>query len=146
MPKASGAAVKYHYKDHDSDGVYTAPPVQNQWYTLFDSEDVRLLWALMYQTNGDTANKNIEMRWTIDGQVYMILQDAVNSSMYFVYRTPFGSGGGTGGLGTTLAWITPAWTADKRGMRFKVEVRITSALGTNQLLAALTVRETLEQT
>lgn len=146
MPEAHAADVKRWLQDHDTDLVSETPPVQNQWYTVFDAEDVRLTWCHFIQTNDEVAAKNIEVRWTVDGTVYFVLQLATNNTGYFVYRWVMGSAVGTAGLATDTATRNAVYFVDKRGLSFKVEIRITSPLGTNQTLACRCTRETLEQT
>jgi hypothetical protein len=145
-PKAAGANVKYAYLDHDTDLVDVSPPVLNQWYTVFDAYDVRLLWCLVEHINTTPQNETIEIRFTIDGTVYFGSQNAVTTTEYWVYRGTYQSAGGTGGLLVSAAQVNGACYVDKRGQHFKVEVRISSALGANQRLICRCVRETLEQT
>jgi len=144
VPKAFGQ--KYMYLDHDTDVRSLAPPVQNQWYTVFDAYDVRLLWCIIYQSNGEAAAKNLEVRWTIDGNVYLGSIAALDSATYWVFRDHVPSTGGTAGLGLWAGTFNSAYLVEKRGQDFKVEVRITSPLGTNQFLLCRCVRETLELT
>jgi len=146
MPTAHGAGAKYAYLDHDTDVVNEAPPILNQWYTVFDAEDVRLLWCTVIQTNNEYTAKNVEIRWTIDGNVYFWTAALVSHDENYVYRTQTPSTGGTNGLYIQLPEMNAAAHVDKRGHSFKVEVRITSALGTNQGLICYCARETLEQT
>jgi hypothetical protein len=145
-PKASGANVKYAYLDHDTDVVNEAPPVLNQWYTVFDAYDVRLLWCYIYQSNDEAAAKDIEVKWTIDGNVYFKTTALPNATNYYIYRNWSPSAVGTAGLSGDVNLYNATRFVDKRGQHFKVEVRITSALGTNQVLTCLCVRETLEPT
>lgn len=137
---------KYAYLDHDTDIVNLAPPVLNQWYEVFHAYDVRLLWCLLYQTNGEAAAKNIEIRWTIDGTVYFNVSALTSGTGYYVYRDYTENFGGTVGLVTTANIVNAAYYVDKRGQDFKVEVRITSALGSAQAFSCRCVRETLEVT
>ena len=144
MPKASG--MKFHYLDHDTDVQSLAPPVQNTWYEVFHAYDVRLLWCTVTQANDETAAKDIEVRWTIDGNVYLGIGNCASASPYYVFRRLLPSAGGTAGLIILAGTQNAAYGVDKRGQDFKVEVRITSALGTNQTLICRCVRETLELT
>lgn len=145
-PKAAGANVKYVYLDHDTDVVNEAPPILNQWYTVFDADDVRLLWCWIRQTNTEAAAKNIEVRWTIDGNVYLVSDPLASGVPDYIFRIPNPSGGGVAGLYYRAPDANACLYVDKRGQRFKVEVRITSALGTAQILTCWCVRETLEVT
>uniref|UniRef100_A0A6M3X856 Uncharacterized protein n=1 Tax=viral metagenome TaxID=1070528 RepID=A0A6M3X856_9ZZZZ len=149
MPVAGGlvaAGVKYAYEDHDTDEVDPTPPVQNTWYPLFDADDVRLLWHTVFQSNDETAAKDIEIRWTIDGNVYFVAVNLDSGGTVYVYRGRMASGAGTSGLLTIDTATNACFTVDKRGKSFKVEVRITSVVGTNQRLLSRAVRETLEET
>jgi len=144
VPKAFGQ--KFHYRDHDTDYLNQAPPVQNQWYTVFAAEDVRLLLCFIRQTNTEAAAKEIQIRWTIDGKVYFGAVTASNNTLYYVFRNEQPSNAGTAGLSIATAWRNACFYVDKRGINFKVEVRLTSVLGTNQILNCWCVRETLEPT
>ena len=137
---------KMSWRDHDSDVVNEAPPILNNWYPLFDAEDVSLIWCVVRQQNDETAAKDIEVRWTIDGNVYFTSDSLAHNSLEYIYRDHMPSLGGTFGLTASAAAQNAALRVDKGGQSFKVEVRITSALGTNQVLTCWCVRETLEQT
>lgn len=144
MPRASGQ--KFHYQDYDSDVANEAPPVQNTWYEVFDAINVRLLLCRVRQINDEVAAKDVEVRWTIDGNVYLGVFTCLDTTWYYVWRTPTPSGAGTGGLSLTTTPSTATLYTDKRGLTFKVEVRMTSVPGTNQVLRCECVRETLELT
>jgi len=149
MPVAGGhieAGNKYHYQDHDSDVAQVTPPVQNTWYTVIDRDDVRLLWCTISQINDEAAAKDVEVRWTIDGTVYFEAVSLPNITTTFVYRSFQRSNAGVQGLLTTIEPVNAAYYVDKRGHDFKVEVRMTSVPGTNQVLFGIAVPETLEVT
>jgi len=149
MPVAGGnigAGAKYHYQDHDTDRVNMAPPEQNTWYEVFDADDVRLLWQSIYQSNTEAAAKDVEARWTIDGQVYLGMISLPDSDQSYVYRTEYPSAAGTAGLFIFTDRVNAAWNVDKRGRSFKVEVRMTGLPGAAQTLTSNCVRETLEVT
>jgi len=138
--------MKFHYLDHDTDIVSEAPPVQNTWYEVFHAYDVRLSWCEILQTNTETAAKDIQIRWTIDGNVYFVQRSLANNTIEYIHRNRLPSTGGTAGLGYTATEVNANKYTDKRGQDFKVEVRIISALGTAQTLICRCVRETLELT
>jgi len=144
VPRASGQ--KFWLQDHDTDVVSEAPPVQNTWYEVFNAQDVRLIWCVITQSNGETVVKDIEVRWTIDGNVYFISTSLDNNTANWIFRTRAPSTGGTAGLGATDSTVNASSFVDKRGLSFKVDVRITSVPGTNQTLLCECVRETLELT
>ena len=137
---------KMSWRDHDSDVVDESPPILNEWYPVFDREDVRLLFCDIFQTNTETAAKDVEVRWTIDGNIYFVSVSLANGTHQYVHRVPQPSLAGTGGLGTAAGVVNAGYHADKRGQSFKVEIRITSPLGTAQRLVCWCVPETLEQT
>ena len=144
MPKATG--MKFHYDDHDTDAVDETPPILNNWYEVFHAQDVRLLWCYTRQSNDEAAVKTVEVRWTIDGTVYFGSFAQVSGTAYYTYRWVSLSAAGTSGLLVEAGVSNGAKYVDKRGKDFKVEVRITSALGTNQRLVCYCVRETLDLT
>ena len=146
MPVAHAGETKYAYLDHDTDVVEEIPPIRNQWYTVFDAEDVRLLWCNIYQYNDESAAKDIDLRWTVDGTVYFGQMTTPDSVEYGVFRSSDPSLGGTRGLTVYPGLMNAGYHVDKRGHSFKVEVRMTTVPGTNQWLSCYCVRETLEQT
>lgn len=146
MPIAHASWIKYWLQDHDTDYLLQIPPVQNTWYTVFDAEDVRLLWCVIMQLNDEAAAKDLEIRWTCDGTVYFKFLAATNLTNYWIYRTEEPSTGGTDGLSLSGVAVNAAFYADKRALSFKVEARMISVPGTNQQLRCKCVRETLEQT
>ncbi len=138
--------VKEWLYDHDTDEVNETPPDQDFWYLVFDAEDVRLLWCRLFQVNDEAAAKNIELRWTIDGNVYL-RNIALDSNIdYYGFRNYYPSTGGTAGLQITVDMVNAAQYVDKRGHSFKVEIQMTGVPGTNQNLQCQCVRETLEVT
>ena len=149
MPRAGGniaEQVKYAYQDHDTDLISELPPVQNTWYEVFHAQDVRLLYCVIEQTNTDTVAKDVEVRWTIDGNVYFLLRNLPNATLEWVYRDRLESLLGTQGLDNSATELNAVWHSDKRGLDFKVEIRMISVPGTNQTLGCWCVRETLEET
>ena len=147
MPIASGSGgLKYAYLDRDANVVIAHPPIQNNWYTVFDDDDVRLLWCVILQTNDEQAAKTVQIKWTIDGAVYYLSMSLTHNVLTYIYRNWYSSGGGIAGLSSSATEKNAAFYCDKRGQDFKVGVRITSALGTTQTLDCCCVKETLEQT
>lgn len=144
MAEVYGA--KFHYDDHDSDVVNEAPPVQNTWYECFDAEDVRLIWCVVRQTNDESAAKDVEIRWTVDGNVYFISLAIDHNTYVYIFRYFLPSSGGTAGLSATSTIHNAAWEVDKRGKEFKTEIRMTGVPGTNQVLNMWCVRETEDLT
>lgn len=138
--------VKEWLQDHDSDVVNETPPVQNTWYEVFHAYDVRLLICAIEQVNDEAAAKDVEVRWTIDGNVYFDVVPLADSTLNWVYRNRLPSAGGTTGLAVAASFVNAVRYTDKRGHDFQVEVRTTSVPGTNQVLTCWCVRETLEVT
>ena len=146
MPRAHAGVVKYHYLDHDTNFSEKIPPVQNTWYDPMRRYDVRLLWCVVYQKNDEAAAKTVEVLWTVDGNLYKVTHALDDDTNYFIYRAWNPSTGGTDGLLASTAEKNAAGATDKRGQDFKVQVRMTDAPGTNQILRCWCVPETLELT
>lgn len=146
MPTAHAGETKYAYLDHDTAVQDLTPPVLNQWYTIADEEDVRAIYCKVLQSNDEAAAKDIEFRWTLDGTVYFTSFSLPNTTWYSIMRDYTPSLGGISGIIWAAAAFNAALYADKRAQSFKVEFRITSALGTNQRLLGYFIYETLEQT
>lgn len=146
MVRAEAAEVHYHYRDHDTDEVDELPPVQNTWYEVFHAQDVRLLKCVIWHINDEAAIKAVEVRWTIDGNIYLVITNLDSNVTTWVRRTYQPSAAGTDGLAVAGTFRNADWYTDKRGLDFKVEVRMTGVPGTNQRLQCWCVRETHVQT
>ena len=147
MPAAhGGASKKYWLMDHDAAAIFENPPEKDTWYEVFHAYDVRLIWCVVLQSNQETNSHNLEVRWTIDGNVYLDQFSAGNNVAYYIFRNYNPSLGGTLGLEADDEPKNAAFYVDKRGLDFKVEVRDTDANDTNQILQASCVYETLEET
>ena len=149
MPVAGGSIAEpkhYHYEDVDTVYVNEAPPVQNTWYPGIDDEDVRHIWAVILQMNDEAAGKNCEVRWTIDGKVYLLALNLANNAQRFLYRNQVPSTGGTLGIGLDEIRVNAGYYVDKRSQAYKTEIRITDAPGTNQTLKMWDVYETETET
>jgi len=149
MPVASAgpiAPVKYAYLHHDSGYVNEAPPIQNQWYTVFDDVDVRVIRAQMRQGNGAAAAKDVEWRYTIDGLVYGISFSLPNGAYWDLWRDRGSSPFGLTASATATEALNAAIRVDLRGQSVKAEVRLVGVPGANQTLQAWGVYETLEVT
>jgi len=146
MVKAHVADIKRWLQDHDTDFLNQTPVVQNTWYEVFHAQDVRLLYCVVNQINDETLVKLVEVRWTIDGNVYLIAYNNDNNTLRWINRDHAPSTGGTDGLDGGATARNAAMYVDKRGLDFKVEIRMTGVPGTNQILQCWCVRETLEVT
>jgi len=110
------------------------PPVKDQWYTPLDEDNARVYFINVYQENDEDAAKNIELKMTIDGVDYgAVSLSQTHDAFYYWYvardtisETMFG--------GTAFANVEGGTYIE--GKHVKIEVRITSTLGTNQTLLA----------
>jgi len=140
------APVKYAYLHHDSGYVNEAPPIQNQWYTVFEDDDVRVIRAQMRQGNGAADNKAVEWRYTVDGLVYGCPFSLPNGVYWDIWRDRGQSPFGLTATAILTEKLNAAMHVDLRGQHVKAEVRLTDAPGANQTLQAWGVYETLEVT
>lgn len=125
---ASQGTAKYAFKRYFVT-LPASPPVQNQWYTLLDQGNgVRVYNIHLIQNNDEAAAKDIEARITIDGETSSGSQSCPAASYHAV------------DLRTNSVTIqnTTLWEAGfyifLEGHAIKVELRMTSVPGTNQLL------------
>ena len=146
MPQASGASLKYAWMDHPPAFIAQPDPDQNQWYEIYHDYDVRQILMDVCYYDDEMTGADIEIRWTIDGNVYLGAIEADDLLQYYVYKNKYGVDGPTQ-LDTTRFTDTgvPLYH-DKRGLDFRVEARITTAHGTNSVLLCHAVYETLEVT
>lgn len=133
MPYASAgyvAQVQYYWNKEAIAQINQAPPVQNTWYTVLDTKvDVRLIWLVLRQDNDETDNKNLEIRVTMDGVALIGTIDAVNLTYYQAYLNLSADT-----LIVSGTKFNSGYYVDIRGRSVKVEIRITSVVGTNQVL------------
>lgn len=146
MPTAHQGEVKYAWMDHDT-AYLSQIPVTNTWYTVAHVYDFReLLFAVAY----DDDEHNIptyEIKWTLDGNVYFVQVEAEGNGQMYIWRNKYPSAAGTAGLTyRNEPSGSDAYYDDKRGLDGLFQVRIINAVGTNPLLQAWLLYETLEQT
>lgn len=148
MPTAHlGKSTKYHFQDHDPAYLNQVPPDKDTWYTVLEDTDVRLIQFAVYQNNDEVAAKDIEVKWTLDTHVYFIALDGFEADEQLnLKKDKHPSTGGTAGLGYQTYTGAIPHDMDKRAHSAKLEVRMTSAAGTNQVLRAWCLYETLEET
>ena len=149
MPSAQAgysAANKYWLKDHDTAYINITSPVQNQWYTVLQADDVRILVFAFMEIDLLAAGADFEIRWTLDGNVYSTADNYASGIQIYVTRNKYPSGIGTG-LSTQVG-IQSAMLSllDKRALMAKLEIRIKSVTLATDVLAAWCVYETLEVT
>lgn len=146
MPVAHQGEVKYAWQDHDP-AYLNQIPVQNVWYTVAHVYDFReLLFAAKY--DDDEHNfPTYEVRWTLDGNVYFGSFAEEDNLQLYVRKDKYPSNAGTTGLYYNTAMVGSYHLYDdKRGLDGLFQIRITNAVGTNPLLEAWLLYETLEQT
>ena len=109
-----------------------SPPVDNQWYTLLEETNVHLLLMTLKQTNGESANKSLQVRMTIDGTVYTggLVSVAHNTTVYVALTSS--------GVPTSIT--TGNQNVGKydsvKAQSIKVEYRLGDTGGTGQTLTA----------
>jgi hypothetical protein len=151
MPEASGAggggvAVKYAYRDQDTGHLLLTPPVRNQWYTILGADDVRLLLNSIFQSNDENAAKTLEVRWTCDSGTYLLTATCNSGTQYYISRQKYPSTDPNCLEAKDFSIAPMGRLLDKRSQSFVIEIRITDALGTNQVLEGWAVYETLDIT
>lgn len=133
MPRAEGAYGAIIPPEHQQDALLNqAAPVQNTWYTVLDTTELcRLISACVeVQTTGET----LEMRITIDNDIYTGSIAAVAGSHYLAYLFLYS----TGAILTLATTANIAWKAFLlEGRSIKVEVRKTTAAGAGNLRACV---------
>ncbi len=122
-------------------GAGVAPPVQNTWYPikLLDGlgadldikAPIRVIYFSMKHDNTDSSALTINMRVTIDGNVYTAVADAAgaDNTVYYFYVDPTADAL----LSTTTVFNTAYYEA-LVGNSLKVEVRMTGVPGTAEKL------------
>lgn len=147
MVSASGLGLKYMWKHNALATLDQDPPVQNTWYTILDTtEDVRLVQIQTKQTNDETVAKNLQVRITMDGETYTSGNESQNNNTtYYWYVEVDGTITVTDISSSRLTAAGPGYSTI-HGQSVKVEVRITSVIGTNQTLDGRVFYETWEET
>jgi hypothetical protein len=136
--------VKYHYRKEPVATLNQDPPVATTYYTCLDTtEDVRLIWVAIRQINDETNAKDVNIRITIDGITLDRSADLslANNTWAFAYLTHDADG-----LGISTTAFQPNYYTDMRGLSVKVEMKVQSAVGTNQKLDGRVQYETLQPT
>lgn len=137
-------ANKYAWKKQPIAIKEMAPPTLNEWHTILDTtEDVRALFISLVQTNTETGAKNVNIKITIDGITLTKATDlsAIHATYYYAYI-----GSNVDALAIITTFVLPCYYYPLEGQSMKVEMRITSALGTAQTLYGYVQYETLEAT
>ena len=139
--KNSTIHPKYHYRYQPIARLDQDPPVQNTWYTVLDANGgLKIRMVLARQNNDDTVAKSIEFRMTIDGvSVDATVTAQLEGSWYF---WTIGPGVERVIGGTTIRMIHEYEVVEC--LDALIEMRMTSAPGTNQKLDGRVQYETLE--
>ena len=123
---------RFHWKFKALAALDQAPPVQNTWYTVLDTVSKARLYSLVFkQINDEAAVKNIDFKVTADGLTLENSADRASGIANYFYQSPYSS---------SVAWIqNPNYIMSNYYIAFhakslKVEMRTTSAAGTNQHL------------
>ena len=147
MPAAHGGATKkYWLMDHDPAYIDVSPPVQNTWYEVYHAYDVRQLFMSILYYDDEETGASFEVRWTCDGNIYIIQDTIENDTQEYIYKNKLPSGGNDELSVDREPSEGRMPYRDKRAQDFKVEIRITSAIGTNAHLIGHALYETLEET
>jgi len=149
MPAAYGghvAQVKYHYQDHDT-AYRDDTPVINTWYTVLETDDVRLIYHAIAYDDDEHNGPNFEFRWTLDGNVYTgVAMYSEAGVQKYVYRNKHQIGGATNPLEPSNDPTMCMKDVPKHALHAKLECRVTMAVGTNPHLYQWCLYETLEAT
>lgn len=149
MPQAHVAYVpqiKYAWLNHDIAIKTEDPPTLNAWVEALHVYDARLIEQIIVQTNDENDAKDMEIRWTVDGVVYLDDPSLVAATSYYVYKDMLTSDAGTAGLDVSQTECLANRLTDLRGQDILIEFRIKSVNGTNQKVITGIKYETLEPT
>jgi hypothetical protein len=132
--------------DHDTAYIHITPPIQNQWYTVAHVYDLRELLFAVACDDDEGTEPSVEVRWTIDGNVYFTTLNTVTDVLRYVMRDIFPSTGGTLGLSERGYVAGDTQYDNKRGLDGLFEIRTLGVPGTNAFLDGYLLYETLEVT
>lgn len=146
MPAASGAHKKYAWMDHDPAFIDIDPPVQNTWYEVYHNYDVRQILMSVKYKDDEEDGATVEVKWTCDGNIYTIEIELDNNYQLYVYKNKYSVLDIEDTLSSVDWGPSALFYQDKRALEFKVEIRVTSVVGTNAHLYGYALYETLEET
>jgi len=117
--------------EHQAAAVLTqAPPISGTWYIILDTVlKARLYWIWIRQNNDDTTARDIEVRITIDGEVFVGAVALANNTPNYAYMEGLPNGVD---FGAALFMVCRYDAAE--GKSCMVEMRTTSVVGTNLAL------------
>jgi hypothetical protein len=149
MPQASpqaAAQVRYWLINQDTAYIEAIPPIINQWYTVLEADDLRLkIFALSF-VNDEQATPNWEIKWTLDGNIYLFHYDPESDGQMYVSMKKYSIANGVSLWDSSSPLPISNKFFDMCCLHGKLEIRLTNALGTNPILKAWCVYETLEVT
>lgn len=156
----TGNVAKYAWKLHDLETHTKAPPVHNVYYEAFDEDGgQKLHYLVIYHDHGEHPGaKNVDIKLTIDGETYEKTGNALDSQeFYYIYFDEIGDDMTQAVLKVTnasplaLFGIASEDSAANKGPRtglmvtdIKLELKMTSAPGTNQTLVTHYRRSSLD--
>lgn len=133
--------LRYHFKKMPIAVVNEDPPTVNQWYTILPAtRNVRLLYIATRQIHDEALNEDVVLRITIDGITMATGHSHVNNTWYYWHLDPRDD---VSPLNNTQVF-NAAYYTDMRGHSVMVEVRQTTAVGTNAQLDGRVQYEVLE--
>lgn len=156
---ASAAVTKFGWKLYNTLTDTRAPPTQNVYHEVFDLADgSKLHYITVEQNNDETDAKNVDIRFTIDGQTYELIGTALaHGEIYYIYWEDIGQDPPAAKLKIrndspltifgmaaedSLGAKTPRTALEMHDCKF--EYRMTSVPGTNQTLVSKYRKSLLE--
>jgi len=109
-----------------------ANPVQDQWYTILDTTLNCRIYDICFRVA--TTGEDLEVRITVDGQIYTVSQTAVAGDHYGIIRLL----SATSGEMFASSGNPPAWAFMIEGRSIKVDMRKTTAAGAGTLYGSAT--------
>lgn len=118
-----GSGSKIQHSEYKADVIFSqAAPVQNTWYTLFDTKKNVRLYSV--GVNVADTDETLEARLTIDGQTFSGNTTACTANTtYSIYMNP------TFGQFKISANIMAGFSTYLEGRSIKIEIRKTTAAG-----------------
>lgn len=134
---------KFFYS-HNPMALLSQTPTINTWYAILAAtDDVKLDEIAITQSNDEAAAKNLQLRIVVDGETIALSDTSVpNAATRFVSLT-------VSPTDHTLALVTGQGSIigfPLYGLSLAIDMRITSATGTNQLIKGGAHYQTLEVT
>ena len=121
----------WHVPEHQPDIDFVqANPVQNQWYTILETTNARIIGIMLRVLDTD---ETLELRITLDGQVYMRPLLATAVTMYHVILKEVGNFFVFDPDSTIVAYQYRAFLVEARSI--KIEIRKTTIAGNGDLEA-----------